>query len=736
MIRLALASLRTRPASMLVVALLGLLASAILTVSGTVLATAIVLPAPPERFDAPVVVAGPAGFALPDQEHQSVAYPEGSLVPASVEQTVRSLSQVGAVVEYREPTTKRLTGLGVSPRPGADTHRLADRLRKALGNDAQVLTGDRRGQAEDPGVPASRVPLIVTGAASGGVLVMVVGLVVWAALNLIIGERRTELRLWRLIGATPRQSRRLLVAEATTVAAIGAVIGAATGPVLAGWLFDALTRADALPALLRPAGPWLAAPAGWLVTVLTVWATATLISGPAVRRAATTDEPPQADREPASSVRRPLAIVIGAGATAMLLATPFLGPEGGSSVGGPATLVAVAAIAIAAPDIVCRSLPLLTWRSHADGTRRLAGLDMATRGARFGSLLALLALGVTLALGNGYAATTSAAAAQPDVLETDAVVTAEDADPAALLRAVDQAVGSSATSSLALRSSGWIEEPYDHTGSDPLPLIGVDNADALVRLGVAAGSLQDLTGDGMAITAQDAERLHLEVGDTLTYRFGDAARRRLTVAAILDSGRGSQVRIVAEGLLAEHVRTPASTVIVRAPPGDGDGLGTSLRSRLGAAGITAVVGHDPAGALSNGSAVLGSLIYLAVAAMSLLFTGVVTFYSIRALTLARREEFASWRLVGATRNQLLRLVLTQVLHITLVAIVIGTVIAFASVLAIGGGLGQWPSGSPLLFVAVATSTLGLAFVAALTSGLRATRRLLRPSGEPGGQRSI
>lgn len=718
MIRFAFASARTRPASILVIALLGLLSAAILTVSGTVLATAIALPAPPQQFDAPVVVAGPAGFPLPDQEHQTVAYPEGSLVPASTERAVTGMDAVADVTHYREPRTHRLVALGVSPRAGTSTRELAAQLDADL-DSSRVLTGDQRGRAENPDIPAQRVPLVVAGAASGGVLVLVVVIVVWAALHLITDARRTELRLWRLIGATPRQLRGLLRAEATIVATAGALAGAVTGPFLADWLLRTLTRSGALPSLLRPTGEWVAAAVAWLVTVLAVWLTSSLLSGPAVRRATAAPQPTSS--HVIAPVRRPLALVVAGGAIMLLAAAPFFGGEdGASSLAGPATLVAVVAVAIAAPHLIHNSLPLLDRRGPAQGVRGLARRDMTTRPARLGSLLSLLTLGVTLALTNGYTATTMSAAAHPDTVTANAVVRADGADPGDTLRAVAGAVGNHASTSRVVTSSGWIERPYDHKGSDPLPVLGIDNAADLTSHDATRGALSDVTGKRIAITADDATNQDLDVGDRITYRFGDGAGRQLTVAAVLSS-HGTQQRIVPSRLLARHVRTPESTVAVRAPSVPDTQLRSALHNAVAGVGTTAEVTNDPELALRDDSDDVGGMIYLSVATMALLFTAVITFYSITALMLSRREEFTTWWLVGATRSQLVRLGLTEVLHVACMALGIGTVIAAASVLAVGAALGHWPAGSPILLVIVTVATIGVTVIAAVTLTLRATK---------------
>ena len=231
MIGVALRSLRARPAAMLVIMVVGLLAPLLLSAAGTLLATAFAVSAPPERFTAPVVVAGPAGFALPDQEHQTVAYAVGSAVPAGLATRLTRLTGtdgVDRVETYRDGG--RAVAIGVWPASNLTTDDLADRLDDALGRDAQVLTGDERGLAEDPAIRSARLPLVVLGAVTSGVMIAIVALVASSALSLTIGERRREIRLLRLVGATPRQIRRMLVVETVVVATIAATAGAVAGP--------------------------------------------------------------------------------------------------------------------------------------------------------------------------------------------------------------------------------------------------------------------------------------------------------------------------------------------------------------------------------------------------------------------------------------------------------------------------------------------------------------------------
>ena len=300
MIQLALRSLRARPAAMIVVLVVGLVGPVLLTAAGCLLTTAIVLPAPPDEFDAPVVVAGPAGFPLPDQQHQVVAYTEGSVVPSGLAAAVRADDDVLRVEDYRSPDTNRIVALGVWPRQGVDDQQLAERLEGSLEGDTQVLTGDERGLAEDPSIRASRIPLVVVGAVTSGVMLAILALVASSALALTIGERRHEVRLLRLAGATARQVRRMIIIETFVVAVLTATVGAALGWALSGHLIEGLGSAGLLPSLLEPAGLWLTAAIAWASTILVICASASLIAGPAVRRAADDagSTPTSADPDP------------------------------------------------------------------------------------------------------------------------------------------------------------------------------------------------------------------------------------------------------------------------------------------------------------------------------------------------------------------------------------------------------------------------------------------------------
>ncbi len=99
MIALALAGLRHRLAAFVATFLAVLLGSVLLIACGGLFETAIRLSAPPDRLaGAPLLVTGPAGFKLPDQESETVPYAERSTVDLAVLSEIRDVRGVADAV--------------------------------------------------------------------------------------------------------------------------------------------------------------------------------------------------------------------------------------------------------------------------------------------------------------------------------------------------------------------------------------------------------------------------------------------------------------------------------------------------------------------------------------------------------------------------------------------------------------------------------------------------------------
>jgi putative ABC transport system permease protein len=450
------------------------------------------------RLDAPAHRLAAADVVLTAPEHTTLAGAGGAPAqPVALTARPSVPDNLAARVAAAPGVTRAwTTGRAVAVTGSGD---LATRLRDRFPG-LEVLTGDARGRAEEDGVAASRLKLILLASVSGGLVLIVMGILVASIVGLSVEQRRDELALLRTIGATRRQIRKLVVRQTLRPALLGAVLGAAAGPLLGAALFHRLQDGGVVPHVLALRQGAIPVAAGILPALAVVWAAAT----PASRRRTRADEIGDAE---VGGVRRGLAWVAGGGAAACAVTTLLMPPANAAATGGGVALAGALACALLGPLLVDRGAARLTPRGVAG---ELALTNVRARARRSATLLTPVVLVAAIALGNVYQVSTQANALRD---EHDDVV---------------RAVGGT------VAGSGWIEHPVDRSHRiDPWALVGGTR--------VAAGTVA--VPDGVA-----------DVGDTLVMVLGDGARARMRVASHLDAD--GTIALPA-ALVAAHGGTPA-----------------------------------------------------------------------------------------------------------------------------------------------------------------------------------
>src|SRR5262249_8708727 len=197
---------------------------------------------PPARFGEVVLdsaLARQTDARLGDRVDLVVRGAPGSYRVVGVAQPALPIS--GTLVFFSDGESQVLSGpdgevdsIGVLAKPRSDVGAPEDRIDAAARGSAVVtLTGDDRGLAEFPEARSDGETLIAISGVFGGLAILVAMLVVAGTLALSILMRERELALLRAIGASPRQVRRMIVAETMFVsvfaAALGCVLGIALG---------------------------------------------------------------------------------------------------------------------------------------------------------------------------------------------------------------------------------------------------------------------------------------------------------------------------------------------------------------------------------------------------------------------------------------------------------------------------------------------------------------------------
>src|SRR5262245_38769268 len=259
----------------------------------------------PRQADEVVVDARFAGFRIGDRVRVLTTGGRRAFVASGIAASSHVVPE--AAVFFRDDVAARLAGtnradlLDVIAEPGAD---VADRVREALGSaDIRVLTGAKRGEAESPETAVSRED-VVAGLTVFGVLAAFVAVfVVASTFALSVQQRHRELALFRAIGSTPRQIRRMVAGEALLVSLLAFAVAAPLGVVAAHLEQGLFARAGIVAKDLD----LVVGPLPILVGLVTAVVTTQAAAFAAARRAARI-RPTEALRE-AATAQRPASLV-------------------------------------------------------------------------------------------------------------------------------------------------------------------------------------------------------------------------------------------------------------------------------------------------------------------------------------------------------------------------------------------------------------------------------------------
>ncbi|MGV9896629.1 ABC transporter permease, partial [Streptomyces tendae] len=338
---------------------------------------------------------GPAGFRV------------SGLAEAGAGDTADEGADGGGTAWFADAEAPVLAGhpgkadaIAVMAKEGADTDALAAAVEKALaGSGARTLTGDDRGEVEDHGLAYGKETLFAVGGSFGGIATLVAVFTAAGTVALSVGQRTREFALLRAVGATPRQIRRAVAAEALLVAPLAGLLGCLPGIGLAHWWFGQMQDRGAVPEAveLHVSGfPLLAAVGVGLLTALG--------AGWAAGRRPAKIKPGQALAEASVERLRPgvvrtvlgLAAVGGGSALAGVAASAAGSDAANASLG--VVMLFMLAVALLGPILarLCAGLFGLLLRG-GDASASLAAANSRTNARRLASAITPIVLAMAFA---------------------------------------------------------------------------------------------------------------------------------------------------------------------------------------------------------------------------------------------------------------------------------------------------------------------------------------------------
>ncbi|MFH9711648.1 FtsX-like permease family protein [Streptomyces luteogriseus] len=560
-------------------------------------------------------------------------------------------------------------------------------VRKAVGDNAQVLTGDARRLADaDPG--RDREALTAMNAlfgTAGGVTAFVSVFVVASTFAFAVAQRRKEFALLRTAGASPAQLRRSVLAEALAVGTLASAAGCALGSFAAPLLAARVADEGLAPAWFTiGAHTWPYHAAFWtgLFVALCGAAAASWRAG----RTAPTEALREAAADSGPLTRGRLlcgvALLLAAIVTLALALTadPSDLLHRKTYISRPMLLITAAALL--APLLLrpltrllsCfpSAVGMLVRANTATGARRTAALaaPVLVTVALAGSLL-----GATATLNDAKSTETSDRTTAAFVI-TPAAGTAFDSAALHRLGAVPGA-RISPTSSTAV-----------HVLEDGVALIRSEGRAAMpgalaatTRLPLTAGRLSDLD-DGSIVVNEEWQRHR--VGDRIRVWLGDGTPRTLRIAAVMPTGTGGN------GVYVTPRNAPGAgidrvDVILERGTAPGT-VAAALREALGTGGgqvLTRDAWMRATHPETNRTTRLGLFLVLGIA---LLYTGISVANTTVMAASDRVRDLAVLRLAGATRWQVLRLTAAESLTAVAAGTLLGLLVTVVNLAGMWGAL--------------------------------------------------
>ncbi|HZG95422.1 MAG TPA: FtsX-like permease family protein [Mycobacteriales bacterium] len=597
----------------------------------------------------------------------------------------------GTFVAFEPATAHRVLGrpgrfdsIEVQAAPGTGLDALQARIAAALPRDLEVVTGTQVSDESAKKVKDSLRFLPTALLSFAGIALFVGAFMIANTFSVLVAQRSRELALLRSVGASRRQVRTSVVAEAAVTGLVASVVGTGLGVLVAVGLHGLLDRfglelPGSTPQLrVRPAVVSVAV--GTIVTTVSALLPAVRASRVAPMEALRTAEP---GSTPPRRVRVIAAVLVGTVGAALLVSGLTAGEASAYSTVAFGTLVSLVALALAAPAIAGPLARVIGWPlALAGGVPGRLGRGNAMRNPR---RTAATAASLTICLGLVSFLTVFAGSARAslhrvldegqraDYLVYSANGTGFSPELAASLRRRPEA-----QHVVGFRRGQFLlgDVRRDVMAADPAGL------SAVLELDVRAGSAAQLADGGVAVHTDVAAEHGWRVGDLITMKFARSGEQRVQIDALFAEKRvlGASYLIAMRDFERSFSEQLDQLVLVGAAPGvDAAELRHAVEHAVAAyPGVEAKTGpeakRDQTRQIDKLLGLVGALLALAIviAVLGIVNTLALSVYE-------RTREIGLVRAVGLSRRQLRSTVRVESVIIAALGAVLGV--------AVGAGFG-------------------------------------------------
>ncbi|MFI5825056.1 ABC transporter permease [Streptomyces rishiriensis] len=598
---------------------------------------------------------------------------------------------------------------------GADTGALVAAVKKAIGDQGDVISGDGRSELQPQYIEHKRflgVQLISAMAILG---LFTTVFVVASMLVLATGMRRREIGLLRTIGASPQQVKRMIIGEAAVVGLLGSIAGCVAGVVAAPVLRNILDRLDVAPPGMEvtvAAWPLLTASLiGVGVSVIGAWTA----SSKAARVAPIEALLDSRSANQGMGHGRWIAglAVLGAGVL-LAIGTATSSADNRVNMAIFATMTLIVAAALLTPAFigpVGRFLTSAFQRSSSAGPV-LIRAELVANPRRAASLVApvIAAVGFAVLL-SGMVETMRVAYPAGEALKVSGqTIVTPDGTPGN----TEEVVAANPVGKAALPTRAFVLKDGPTEADEDAEPAG--NATVLDVLG-SRDPRWSVLGEAV-LGERTAKKLSLAKGDEVPVRFADGTAVTLRVGSVQpdDPARGDFV--VSRDLVRVH--DPAALTDDIFVPGNAKASGAVPGTALHDAAEYALADYHTDAKLTDSLAMM--LIVIAVG-----YSVIAVANSMAMAAHGRCRDFGVMKSAGGTIGQLLLVSIGETTLVIVIGAALGILVTLPPLAGMASGLSQATGSGVSLHLStrtLATAVIG-ALVTAALAGLTVTAKTLR-----------
>jgi putative ABC transport system permease protein len=570
-----------------------------------------------------------------------------------------------------------------------------------------------------PGEKAQLEDLAAMFGTMSAIAVFLAMFVVASTFSFVVAARRRELGLLRLVGATPRQVRRMVLGESLVVAALATVAGGLLTSLAAPAMVTAVRVLGVTDLRLDLPAPWLA----WAVSLPGGAGVARVGAWRASTRASRVP-PVAALQEAALERRRPgfWQVVVGTACLAAVVASVAVAREMDPLF---ALLTAVLLPEVAVTGLVCFGtvlFPALAGRLatpfvRRDVTARLARDQLRTSArtpaAVAAPIMAISAIAGSMIVALGFTADWTTAMNR-ELLKAPLVVeTAGDAGVAARLASAGGLAVVDPRVSVELGLGAESER-------EPVEVVDVDAARRARGLRAVRGDLGRLGRDTVAVTATYATDTGVGLGDRLRIRRAGGVVRARVVAVVPEAPDLYAEVLVTRALLGGAARTAVPDLVFVVPR-----EGTDVAALLAGTPARVRPANDWIDEVDRDTRAANEIGLWVLLGPAALYAGIAIVNSVLMGSTQRRRQLRTVALLGATRGQRRRTAMWEAGLVGVAALIAGgAVTAYVGWLVRSAIVRQVPGAVMtvpwLPLSAVLAVCLGLTLVAAAVGTRRET----------------